>query len=168
MGGGRWSGAKTSQPPATSQNRNGPSTSRLSACSVPGGHPRRCSKAHRSENVWDPEVGDVEGLVWRNGNIKSSGQFSHPVVSDSLYPQGLQHTRLPCLSPTPRACSNSCPLSQWCHPTISPSVVTFSCLPSFSATGSFLMSQFFTSVAKVLELQLQHQSFHWILRTDFL
>ena len=63
MGGGRWSGAKTSQSSATSQTRNGPSTSPLSACSVPGGHPRRCSKAHRSENGWDPEVGDVEGLV---------------------------------------------------------------------------------------------------------
>ena len=112
MGGGRWSRAKTSQSPATSQTRNGPSISPLLACSVPGGHPRRFSKAHRSENGWDPEVGGVEGLVWRNGSIKSSGQFSHPVVSDSLLPQGLQHARLPCPSPTPRACSNSCPLSQ--------------------------------------------------------
>ena len=61
-------------------------------------------------------------------------------------PHGLQHTRLPCPSPASRACSNSCPLSQWCHPTISSSVVPFSsCLLSFPASESFLMSQFFTS-----------------------
>ena len=73
-------------------------------------------------------------------------QFSHSVVSDSLWPRGLQHTRLPCPSPTPRACSNSSPLSRWCYPTISSSVVPFSsCLQSFPASGSFQMSQFFTS-----------------------
>ena len=71
--------------------------------------------------------------------------FSCSVVS-TLRPQGLQHTRLPCPSPTPRACSNSCPSSQWCHPTISSSVVPFSsCLQSFPASGSFPMSQFFAS-----------------------
>ena len=53
-------------------------------------------------------------------------EFSHSVVSDSLQPHGLQHARPPCLSPTPRACSNSCPLSPWCHPTISSSVIPFS------------------------------------------
>ena len=68
------------------------------------------------------------------------------VVSDSLWPCGLQHTRPPCLSPTPRACSNSCSLSQWCHPTISSSVIPFSsCLQFFSASGSFPMNQFFAS-----------------------
>ena len=67
-------------------------------------------------------------------------------MSDSLRPQGLKHTRPPCLSPTPGIYSNSCPLSQWCHPTISPSVIPFSsCLHSFPASGSFQMSQFFTS-----------------------
>ena len=67
-------------------------------------------------------------------------------MSNSLQPHGLQHTRLPCLSPTPRACSNSCPSSQWCHPTISSSVIPFSSCPqSFPASGSFQMSQFFTS-----------------------
>ena len=71
--------------------------------------------------------------------------FSHLVVSDSLWPQGLQHTRLPCPSQTPGACSDSCPLSQWCHPTISCFVIPFSCLQSFPASGSFPMSQFFTS-----------------------
>ena len=73
--------------------------------------------------------------------IFSSFQFSHSVVSDSLRPHGLQHGRLPCPSPTPGACSNSCPLSQWCHPTISSSVIPFfSCLLSFPASGFFPVS----------------------------
>ena len=73
-------------------------------------------------------------------------QFSHSVVSDSLGPQELQHARLPCPSLTPRACSNSCPSSLWCHPTISSFVVPFSsCLKSFPASGSFPMSQFFAT-----------------------
>ena len=75
----------------------------------------------------------------------SSVQFSHSVVSDSLRPCGLQHIRPPCPSPTPRAYSNSCPLSRWCHPNISSSVIPFSWLQSFPASGSFLMSRFFTS-----------------------
>ena len=67
-------------------------------------------------------------------------------MSDCLWPHGLQHSRLPCPSPTPGAYSNSCPLHQWCHPTISSSVVPFSsCLQSFPASGSFLMSQLFAS-----------------------
>ena len=62
-------------------------------------------------------------------------QFSCSVMSDSLWPHGLQHTRFPCSTPTPRACSNSCPLSRWCHPTISSSVVPISStLQSFSAS----------------------------------
>ena len=76
----------------------------------------------------------------------SSVQFSHSVVSDSLRPHGLQHTRLPCPSPTPEACSNSCPLNQCCHQTISSSVIPISsCRQSFPTSGSFPMSQFFTS-----------------------
>ena len=68
------------------------------------------------------------------------------VVSDSLRPHGLQHARSPGPAPVPRTFSNSHPLSRWCHPTISSSVVPFSsCLWSFSASGSFLMSQFFAS-----------------------
>ena len=67
-------------------------------------------------------------------------------MSNSLRPHRLQHARPPCPSPTPRACSNPCPLSWWCHPTILPSVVPFSsCLQSFLASGSFQISQFFTS-----------------------
>ena len=77
---------------------------------------------------------------------RCSVQFSCSVVSDSLRPHGLQHTRPPCPSPTPGAYSNSSPLSRWCHPTISSSVVPFSsCLQSFPASGSFPMSQFFAS-----------------------
>ena len=77
---------------------------------------------------------------------------SNTVVSNSLRPHGLQNARLPCPSPTPEACSNSYPLSQWCHPTISSSVVPFSsCLRSFLASGSFPMSQFFTSGGQTIE-----------------
>ena len=80
------------------------------------------------------------------GYFSTSAQFSHSVVSDSLRPQGLQHARLPCPSPSPGAYSNSCPSSQWCHPTISSCVIPFSsCLQSFPASGSFPMSQFFPS-----------------------
>ena len=79
----------------------------------------------------------------------STVQFSHSVMSDSLWPHGLQHARLLCPSPTPRAYSNSCPLSQWCHPTISSSVIPFSsCLQSFPASGSFQMSQFSASAGQ--------------------
>ena len=76
----------------------------------------------------------------------------HSVMSDSLWPHGLQHTRLPCPSPTPGACSNSCPPSRWCHPTISSSVVPFFCLQSFPVSGSFQMSQFFTSGGQSIEV----------------
>ena len=73
-------------------------------------------------------------------------QFSHSVLSDSLWPHGLQHTRPPCPSQTPRIYSNSSPLSWWCHPTISSSVTPFSTCPqSFPASGSFPMSQLFVS-----------------------
>ena len=73
-------------------------------------------------------------------------QFSHSAVSDSLWPHGLQHDRLPCPSSTPRACLNSCPLSRWCHQTISSSVVPLSsCLQSSLASESFPMSQLFAS-----------------------
>ena len=93
--------------------------------------------------------------------------FSHSVVSDSLWNHGLQHTRLPCPSPTPRAFSNSC-LSSWqCHPTISSSVVPFtSCFQSFPTSGSFPVTQFFISGGKSIGASEQgkHQSFQWVLR----
>ena len=103
--------------------------------------------------------------MWGDSVIPSSNyvasvsytvQFSsvtHSVVSNSLKTHGLQHIRPPCPSPTPKASPNSCPSSRWCHPTISSSVVPFfSCPQPFLASGSFLMSQFFSneSVAKVL------------------
>ena len=87
------------------------------------------------------------------------------VVSDSLQPHGLHYDRLPCPSPTTGVYPNSSPLSQWCHPTISSSVIPISSpLQSFPASESFPMSQFLHQVAKVLELQFQHQSFQWIFR----
>ena len=80
------------------------------------------------------------------GSPVNPTQFSCSVVSDCLQPHGLQHARLPYPSPTPRAYSNSCSLSQWCHPTISFSVIPFSShLQSFPASGSFPLSQFFAS-----------------------
>ena len=74
-----------------------------------------------------------------------SVQFSPSVVSNSLRPHEPQHARPPCPSPTPGACPNSCSLSRWCHPTISSSVVPFSCPQSFPPSGSFQMSQLFVS-----------------------
>ena len=82
---------------------------------------------------------------WKQ-HIYLSVQFSCSVVSNSLQPHGLLHARTPCPSPTPGVYSNSCLLSQWCHPSISSSVFLFSsCLLSFPASGSFQMSQLFTS-----------------------
>ena len=82
--------------------------------------------------------------MWYLYTMKYSVQFSRSVRSNSLQPHGLQHARPPCPSPTLGVYPNSCPLSRWCPPTISSSVVPFySCLKSFSASGSFQMSQFF-------------------------
>ena len=95
-------------------------------------------------------------------------QFSRSVMSDSLWLHELQHARPPCPSPTAGVYPNPCPLSQWCRPIIPSSVVPFSsCLQSFPASGSFQISPLH-QVVKVLEFQLQHQSFQWIFRTDFL
>jgi len=75
-----------------------------------------------------------------------SVQFSRSVVSNSLWPHGLQHSRPPCPSPTPRVYPNSCPLCWWCHSTTSSSIIPFSSCPQhFPASGSYQMSQFFTS-----------------------
>ena len=83
--------------------------------------------------------------MYRFGSV----QFSRSVVSNSLWPHGLQHTRSPCPSPTPGVYSNLCPVSQWCNLTISSSVIPFSsCLQSFPASGSFLKSQFFASAGQ--------------------
>ena len=107
-----------------------------------------------SKNLWEEEyIIYPLGYISKNHEFWNSlphgcwswdsVQFSHSVVSDSLQPHGQQHSRPPCPSPTPRVYSNLCPLSQWCHPTIS------SCCPlllppqSFPASGSFQTSQFF-------------------------
>ena len=97
----------------------------------------------------------------------SSVQFNGSVVFKYLWPHGLQHTRLPCPSPTPKACSNSCPLSWWCHPTISSSVIPFLLLPSiFPSIRVF-------STESVLHIRWPNywsfsfsisQSFQWIFR----
>ena len=88
----------------------------------------------------------AQGHHWVELHITSSVQFSHSVMSDSLWLHGLHHARLPCPSPVPRIYSNSYSWSWWCHPTISSSVIPLSsCLQSFPASGSFQMSQFFTS-----------------------
>ena len=93
--------------------------------------------------------------------------LSCSVVSCSLPPHGLQHTRLPCAPLSPRVCSDSCPLSQWCHPTTSSSAsALFSCFHLSQHQGLFQWAGSLHQVAKVLELQLQ--SFYWIFRVDFL
>ena len=90
------------------------------------------------------------GIDVDNINI-SSVESSRSFVSDSLQPHKLQHSRPPSPSPTPGVYPNSCPLSQWCHPTISSSVIPFSSCPqSFPASGSFQMSQLFTSGGKTI------------------
>ena len=87
--------------------------------------------------MWDM-LGSTSYIVYGPYLDHHSGQFSCSVLSEYLRAHGLQHDRLPCPSPTPQTCSNSCPLSWWCHPTNSSSVVLFSsCLQSFPASGSF-------------------------------
>ena len=112
-------------------------------CPLPGDlpHPRI-----KPTSLMSPELAGrffTSSTTWE---VNLPLQFSRWVVSDSLQPYGLQHTSLPCPSPTLGACSNSCPSSRWWHPTNSSSVVPFSfCLQSFPASGSFPMSQLFTS-----------------------
>ena len=89
---------------------------------------------------------NLTGLV-----VFSSVQFSRLLMSDSLWPQGLQHIRPPCPSPTSGCYSDSCPLSRWCHPTISSSVIPFSHLQSFPPSEPFQMSQLFASLISWLK-----------------
>ena len=99
---------------------------------------------------------------------QSVSQFSRSVMSDFLRPHGPQHDRLPCPSPTPGVYSNSCPLRQWCHPTISSSVVPFSHLQSFPASGSFLMSQLSASGAQSIGVSVSASVLPVNIQTDFL
>ena len=115
---------------------------------------------------------DVKEFCGEQCGTKSFSQFSSVTQSCLiLQPHRLQHTRLLCPSPTPGTCSNLYPSSQWCHPTISSSVVPFSSNLSFNLSqhqGLFKWVRSSHQVAKVLEFQLQHQSFQWIFRVDFL
>ena len=104
-------------------------------------------------------------------DTRCSVQFSCSVVSNSLQPHGLQHTSPPCPSPTPRVCSNSCPLSRWCDQTISSSVVSSPSPLTFNLSqhqGLSNESALHIRWPKVLEFQLQHQSFQWTPRTGLL
>ena len=96
--------------------------------------------------------------------------FSCSVMSDALWAHGMLNTRLPCPSLSPRLCSSSCPLSWWCHPTISSSVFSssFLALSLSQHQGLFQWVGSLHQVAKLLELQLQNQSFQWVFRVDFL
>ena len=105
---------------------------------------KRWSQRKNDTQLWVRLVMEIKSDIVKT-NI-ASVQFIHSVVSDSLQPHEPQHTRPPCPSPTPGVHSNPYPLSRWCHPTISSSVVPFSShLLSFPASGSFQMSQLFTS-----------------------
>ena len=124
-------------------------------------------RTHTSLPCPSPTSGKWEEafILWSD---KWPVQFSHSVVSNSVT-HGLQHAMPPCPSPTPGAYSNSCPLSRWCHPIISSSVVPFSShLHSFQHQGLFKWVGSSHQVAKLLEFQLQHQSFQRIFRIDFL
>ena len=122
---------------------------------------------------------DITRLCWnlQNKNCQTGNTcfvlglpvlFSCSVVPGSLRPHGLQHARLPCPSLSPRVFSHSCPLSRWCHPTISSSVSPFFSCPVFPSIRVFSSELALNIRAKILELQPQHQSFQWIFRTDFL
>ena len=126
--------------------------------------------AWRAQSMGSQEL-DIELRYFKSQKmilLKCCTQFhSVQLLShvDSLRPHGLQHARPACPLLTPGVYSNSCPLSQWYHPNISSVIPFSSCLQSCPASGSFQMSH---QVAKVLKFQLQHQSFQWIFRTDFL
>ena len=102
----------------------------------------------------------ITQLLKRPQHTLSSVQFSHSVMSNSTWSHGLEHARPPCLSPTPGIYTNLCPLSQWCHPIISPSVVSFFCLQSFPASGSFQMSQFFASGGQSIGFSISPSNEH--------
>ena len=113
-----------------------------------------------TQNHWIGHIKFWWSVLYCKTNLKrlllkciiSSVQFSHSVVSNTLQPHGLQHARPPCPSPTPRVYTNSCPLSRWCHPTISSSVIPFSSsLQSYRTSGSFQMNQLFASGGQSIE-----------------
>ena len=118
-----------------------------------------------SSEMWNM-LGSTSYIVYGPYLDHHSGQFSCSVLSEYLWAHGLQHIRLPCPSPTPRTCSNSCSLSRWCHPTISYSVVHFSsCIQSFPGSWFFSACQFFALGGQIIGASLQHLSFHWMFKT---
>ena len=119
-----------------------------------------------SSRKFPHEIWKIAHLFW---DSFSSVQFSHSVMSDSLRPYESQHPRPPCPSTTPGVYTNSCALSRWCHPTMSSSVLPFSSCPqSLPASQSFPMSQLFARGGQSIGVSIQHQSFQWIFRTEFL
>ena len=133
---------------------------------------QNCSTSECVSTILKTLFKELSGEQNRHHLLRFSVQFSRSVMSDSLRPHELQHTRPPCPSPTPGVHPNPCPLSQWCHPTISSSVVPFSsCLQPFPASGSFPVSQFFASggqsigvsaSASVLPVNIQDWSPWWL------
>ena len=123
--------------------------------------------AHTYTVIKNRMISEISPNIWKLLLLL----FSHSVVFDYLWLYGLQRARLPCPPSSPRVCSNPHPLKLRCYLTISSfSTLLSFCPKSFPALGSFPLSQFFTSDigAKVLKLQLQHQSFQRIFRVDFL
>ena len=143
------------------------STKCLTPPAIPsGGVEGQQLQQHR---VQSPQRQMAKALVQSLAALFHSVQSSHSVISDSLWPRGLQHARLSCTSPTPGAYSNSYPSSWWCHPTIWSFVVPFSSsLQSFPASGSFPLSQLFAWGGQSMEFQRQYQSFQWTPRTGLL
>ena len=139
--------------------------------------PRICRALHFIQLSMTFQIFMPLNIHYFTRNLFPSVQFSHSVLSNSLWPQALQHARPLCPAPTSRAYSNSYPSSWWCHPIILSSVIPFSHLQSFPASGSFQMSQFFTSggqsirvsaSASVLPVNIQDWFPLGIFRTDFL
>ena len=116
---------------------------------------KRCSNHYSSGTCKSKPRGDITSCLLESVQSLSESSF--------LWPRGLQHTRLSCPSPTPGACSNSCPSSQWCHPTTSSSVVPFSV-----HLQSFPVSQFFTSGGQNTGVSASASVLQWIFRTDFI
>ena len=118
-------------------------------CQSSWGHdPSKCTRTICSSSA--AFVVKIKGEIYSMKSIPHwTLLFSHSVQSNSLQADGLQHTRLPCSSPCAGLCSNSCPLSQWCYPTISPVASFPSCPQSFPASGSFPMSRLFPSGGEI-------------------
>ena len=144
------------------------STGSSSWCSVMGGMGRRFRREGIYAHIQLTHFSVLQKLT-EHCKTPLLVQFSCSVMSDSLWPHEPQHTRPPCPSLTPGVYSNSSPLRWWCHWSISSSVIPFSSCPqSFPASGLFKWVSSSHQVAKVLEFQLQHQSFQWTPRTDLL